>query len=254
LQTIGLVFSTGIIMSSNGINVAHEIGHRHSYINQLVSRLMLLPSLYMHFNIEHNLGHHKHVSTPQDPATAALGQSFYSFLPSSAIGGFISAWNIERKVLAKNKQLTWSFHNRMLHFIIIQLLYLALILIFLGSKALICAILIAMISSSLLEGINYVEHYGLERKRLKNGKYEPVQSHHSWNSDHTLGRIMLYELTRHSDHHFKSTRKFQVLRSHQTSPELPLGYPGSILLSLLPPLWFKIMNPLVAANQNLYNS
>jgi len=90
-----------------------------------------------------------------------------------------------------------------------------------------------------------VEHYGLQRNKLANGKYEPVQSHHSWNSDHTLGRIMLYELTRHSDHHFKSTRKFQVLRTHQESPELPLGYPGSILLSMFPPLWFKFMNPIV---------
>jgi len=249
-QTLGLVFSTGIIMSTNGINVAHEIGHRPSFLDQTISRVMLMPSLYMHFNLEHNLGHHRNVATPIDPATAKYGESFYTFLPKSLIGGFRGAWNIEKKILQKKGLDTWSYQNRILQFQAIQLFFLAGIFFLMGTKAMVCAFFIGLISSSLLEAINYVEHYGLQRKKLNNGKYEPVQSHHSWNSDHTMGRIMLYELTRHSDHHFKSTRKFQILRSHQESPELPLGYPGSILLSLFPPLWFKIMNPIVLANKN----
>ncbi len=251
-ETSGLIFSTGIIMSTNGINVAHEIGHRPSFFDQTVSRIMLLPSLYLHFNIEHNLGHHKHVATPADPATSRFGETFYGFLPRSLIGGIKSAWNIESKILSKKDLPTWTFRNRILQFLLVQLIYLVLIFAFLGPKAMLFAILIAFISSSLLEAINYIEHYGLQRKQLANGKYEAVQSHHSWNSDHAMGRIMLYELTRHSDHHFKSTRKFQILRTHDKSPELPLGYPGSILLSLFPPLWFMIMNPLVETTKRGY--
>jgi len=251
MEIVGLIFSAGIVLSTNGINVAHEIGHRPSFFNQTLSRVMLLPSLYMHFNIEHNLGHHKHVATPEDPATSQLGENFYSFLPKTLIGGFLSAWKIESKILKKKQLGTWSIQNRMLQFILVQAIYLAIIYIWLGHFVMVCAIIMAIISSSFLEAINYVEHYGLQRKKLKNGKYEPVQSNHSWNSDHTLGRIMLYELTRHSDHHIKSTRKFQVLRTYKEGPELPLGYPASILLCLVPPLWFKVMNPLVETQRKL---
>ncbi len=249
-EAAGLVVSAGLILSSNGINVAHEIGHRPSFFDQTISRLILLPCLYMHFNIEHNLGHHKNVATPEDPASAQLGENFYGFLPKTLFGGFMSAWRIEKKILNKKQLGTWSIQNRMLQFILVQTIYLAIIFGVWGLKLMLYAVAIGLISSIMLEAINYVEHYGLQRKKLPNGKYEPVQSHHSWNSDHTLGRIMLYELTRHSDHHFKSTRKFQILRTHKESPELPLGYPGSILLSMFPPLWFMVMNPRVKKVMN----
>ncbi len=244
-ELVGMTLSVGIICSTCGINVAHELGHRDNKFEQFLSKVLLLPEFYMHFFIEHNLGHHKNVATSEDPASSRYGENIYAFFWRSVSQGYLSAWAIEGKLLKKKQQAFWGWHNRVLQFQIIQLIYLAIIGLVFGWQILPYAITIGIIGFLLLEAVNYIEHYGLERKQLPSGKYEPVQPHHSWNSNHPLGRIILYELTRHSDHHFKSNRKYQILRHFDESPNLPNGYPAAILTALIPPLWFSSMNPRV---------
>ena len=241
-EIIGIAFSAGIALGSNGINVAHELGHRQNKLAQFTSKLLLLPSLYMHFYIEHNFGHHLHAATPEDPATAKYNQSIYSFWITSVRGQYRSAWKIQRHLLNKSSLSFLAIKNDMLWYILFQIGYLLTVFLLFGMKTLAVALAIAVISFLLLETINYIEHYGLMRKKLPSGRYERVKEIHSWNSNHIIGRIILYELTRHSDHHYKSSKKYQLLDYHDISPQMPYGYPTSLVLSLFPPLWFKIMN------------
>ncbi len=241
-EALGLTLGTGIIVGAIGINVAHELGHRSRRFEQAMAKWMLLTALYQHFFIEHNRGHHKNVATDLDPASARLGEPLFAFWLRSISGGWRSAWRLERERLHKAGLPFWSYHNEMLRFQLAQLLWLLAIQVVLGWNALAGALLIALIGVLLLETINYVEHYGLRRRMLPSGRPEPVSPAHSWNSNHELGRIFLYELTRHSDHHYKATRKYQILRHLDESPQLPFGYPTSILLALVPPLWFRVMD------------
>ncbi|MBV1923431.1 MAG: alkane 1-monooxygenase [Flavobacteriaceae bacterium] len=242
LELVGLIFSVGIVLGSNGINVAHELGHRKSTWQKMAGKFLLLPSLYMHFYIEHNFGHHLHAATKEDPASAKYNQSVYSFWFTSISKQYFSAWKIQINLLKSEGLSFFHIKNDMLWFLIFQTLYLGVILYFLSLQIMIYAIAIAIIGIVLLESINYIEHYGLRRNKTKNGRYERVAEIHSWNSNHVLGRIMLYELTRHSDHHYKSHKKYQLLDCHETSPQMPYGYPTSLVLALVPPLWFSIMN------------
>jgi len=242
-EVVGSVLTIGIVLGVNGINVAHELGHRRTAIERFFGKLLLLPSLYMHFYIEHNFGHHLHAATAQDPATAQYNQPLYSFWMSSVFGQYRNAWRIQLRLL-KSSDLPWfSYKNDMLWYTIIQLLYLSTIGVFLGLPAVLFAISAAIVGFLLLETVNYIEHYGLLRKKLPSGRYERVSEIHSWNSNHVMGRIVLYELTRHSDHHYKSSKKYQLLDYHDISPQMPFGYPTSMVLSFIPPLWFAIMNP-----------
>jgi len=241
-EMLGFTFNIGIMAGTIGINVAHELGHRHTRLEQVLSKLLLLPSLYLHFNIEHNRGHHKHVATDADPASARKGENLYAFWWRSVTGSYLNAWRIEAARLQKLNKKVYSLQNEMLRFQLIQVGYLAVIFIVFGGKALLFAVLLAIVGFLLLESVNYIEHYGLRRRLLASGRYEPVSPRHSWNSDHQLGRIFLYELTRHSDHHYKASRKYQTLRHLEESPQLPWGYPASIVLSLVPFLWFRMMD------------
>lgn len=241
-EWIGLTLGTGIVVGAVGINVAHELGHRVRGYEQTLSKWMLLPALYQHFFIEHNRGHHKNVATDLDPASARRGEWVFAFWGRSIAGSWRSAWRLEQERLQKAGQPFWSLHNEMLRFQLWQGAWVAGIAGFLGWKALASALVIALIGVLLLETINYIEHYGLRRQMLPSGRPEPVTPAHSWNSDHELGRIFLYELTRHSDHHYKATRKYQILRHLDESPQLPFGYPTSVLLALVPPLWFRVMD------------
>ncbi len=244
-EYIGIILSVGIVAGANGINVAHELGHRNTALEQNLAKLLLLPSLYQHFIIEHNRGHHKHVATDADPASARYGEWLFAFWVRSVYGSWRNAWRLERERLQRLGQTAWNLENMMLRFAAYQLLWLMAVGLFFDWKTLAAAIAIAVIGFLLLETVNYVEHYGLRRRLLPSGRYESVSPAHSWNSNHEMGRIMLYELTRHSDHHYKATRKYQILRHMDESPQLPLGYPGSILLALIPPVWFALMNPRV---------
>ena len=241
----GIILSASIVMATNGINVGHELGHRKSLIARTCSKLLYLPCQYMHFYIEHNFGHHINVATPEDPATARYKQTVYSFWITSVIRTYVSAWEIQLKLLKVSKRSFFSIKNDMVFYTLFQLSFLVFIYFNFGLYLTLLSILMSIVSFLFLETINYVEHYGLLRKKEPSGRYERVKPHHSWNSNHTIGRIVLYELTRHSDHHFKSSKKYQVLESLDECPHLPHGYPTSILLSLIPPLWFSIMNPLV---------
>lgn len=242
-EKIGIISSLGILLATNAINVAHELGHRKSKIEITLSKILLIPCLYMHFYLEHNFGHHKNVATPDDPATSKFNQNIYSFWISSVYNQYINAWRIQNDILIRNKKKFISLENEMLCYIVIQLFYLSMIFLLFGLYGLLFGIILGVQAFLFLETINYIEHYGLVREKLPSGRYERVQTHHSWNSNHLIGRIVLYELTRHSDHHFKSSKKYQILENKKNSPQLPYGYPTSILLALIPPLWFKIINP-----------
>lgn len=241
-EFVGMIFSVGIVLGVNGINVGHELGHRQATNERFIGKALLLPSLYMHFYIEHNYGHHLHAATPEDPATAKYNQSVYSFWFTSVIRQYISAWNIQNKLLKNNGQMFLSPKNDMFWYTILQAVYLFLVYYFIGINALIFAVSAGVVGFILLETVNYIEHYGLMRLKTKSGRYERVKEIHSWNSNHVIGRIVLYELTRHSDHHYKSSKKYQILDCHDESPEMPFGYPTSMVLAMVPPLWFRIMN------------
>ncbi len=241
-ETLGLTTGMGIVLGSMGINVAHELGHRTSKVARLFAWAGLLPVLYQHFYIEHNRGHHKNVSTEKDPATARKNEDLYSFFLRSISGQYKNAWRLENSRLKSSGLKSFSRHNEMLRFTVYQTLYLTAVIILFGIQLLPHALAVALIGVLLLEAVNYIEHYGLKRKILPNGKPERVLPKHSWNSDFEMGRIMLFELTRHSDHHYKASRKYQILRHMDEAPQLPIGYPASMLLATLPPLWFKIMN------------
>jgi alkane 1-monooxygenase len=232
----------GLLCGTFGINVAHELGHRVNKFEQTLAKLLLLTSLYMHFYIDHNQGHHKHVATPGDPSSAKLNQSLYAFWPQTLIGTYMSAWHIAAKALEKKGKSAFSLQNEMLQFQIIQAAFVFGIYWFWGAKVTLLFVIAALIGGMLLETVNYIEHYGLSRNKTSEDNYERVQPHHSWNSNHVIGRLMLFELSRHSDHHYLASRKYQILRHMDNAPQMPTGYPGMILLSLVPPLWFKVMH------------
>lgn len=242
VELVGLTLSIGIVVGACGINVAHELGHRANPWEQDLSILMLLPALYQHFFVEHNRGHHKHVATELDPASARLGDTVFGFWARSVWGSWRSAWALEAERLQRAGLSFWHVENMMLRFSAYQALWLTAVYMVWGLQGALGAVAVAVVGFLLLETVNYIEHYGLRRKRLESGHYEPVTPAHSWNSNHEVGRILLYELTRHSDHHYKSTRKYQVLRHIDISPQLPFGYPTSMLMALVPPLWFAVMN------------
>ena len=240
-EQIGMTMAMGISCGVLGINVAHELGHRSTKFEQTLSKLLLLTSLYMHFFIEHNRGHHKHVSTEQDPASSRVGESVYAFWLRSTIGGWLSAWLLEFERLEKKNLSVFSLKNEMIVFQLVQAGFLALLFIFFGLQVMLFFIGSAVFGFLLLETVNYIEHYGLRRK--KEGEfYQRTLPAHSWNSNHPIGRLVLFELSRHSDHHYIANRKYQTLRNFDESPQMPTGYPGMMILSLIPPLWFYVMH------------
>jgi alkane 1-monooxygenase len=241
-ELVGLILSFGISCGVFGINVAHELGHRSTRHEQLMSKILLMTSLYMHFFIEHNRGHHKNVSTDEDPASSRRGEWLYAFWIRSVRDSWFSAWHLESERLKKANESFWSFKNEMLVYQIVQLTLLAGILVFFGWQVMLYFIASAIGGFLLLETVNYIEHYGLRRKMVDGAFYEKVLPVHSWNSNHPVGRLVLFELTRHSDHHYMASRKYQVLRHFDDSPQMPTGYPGMMVLATVPPLWFMVMH------------
>ena len=239
---IARVLTMGLLCGTFGINVGHELGHRNNFIEQTMAKLLLSTSLYMHFFIEHNKGHHKHVATPNDPSSARLGESLYVFYYRTIVYSYLSAWKIANEECVKKGKPVFSIYNEMLQAHFWQLLLVTIIYLLFGGLITFYFLLAAVFGFLLLETVNYIEHYGLSRKQNENGKYERTMPHHSWNSNHILGRMMLFELSRHSDHHYLASRKYQILQHHQNAPQMPTGYPGMMILSLFPPLWFKVMH------------
>lgn len=245
-EAAGMVFTMGIACGVLGINVAHELGHRTSRAEQWLARALLLTAQYMHFSIEHNRGHHVRVGTTEDPATARFGESLYAFWVRSIVMGYRSAWRLECQRLDRLGLPRWHLANEMIRFAVLQLGFLALLALLFGPAVSMAVLAAAVIGILLLETVNYVEHYGLVR-RLAGTRPARIKPIHSWNSDHPLGRALLFELSRHSDHHYLASRPYQLLRSMDDAPQLPTGYAGMMLLALLPPAWFAVMNPRVRA-------
>ncbi len=241
-EIAGLTTSLAVVLGGLGINVAHELGHRHTKFERFLGKALLLPSAYMHFYVEHNFGHHKNVSTHEDPASARYNETLYHFWLRSVVYSYISAWKIEAERMQRAGKPFWSVHNEMLRFQVIQIVFWTVIFILFGWKITLAYTVAAVGGFLLLETVNYIEHYGLERQKLSAHRYERVRPVHSWNSDHVVGRLMLFELSRHSDHHFQPAKKYQLLDHHEDSPQMPTGYPGMMLLSAVPPLWFAVMN------------
>ncbi|MFI5720054.1 alkane 1-monooxygenase [Nocardia sp. NPDC051750] len=247
VDKIGLAVTLGVI-GGVGINTAHELGHKKVGLERRLSRIALAQTAYGHFYIEHNRGHHVRVATPEDPASARFGESFWAFFPRSVRGGLRSAWDLERTRLRRTGSGPWSRHNDVLTaWLLTAVLFAGLVAVF-GPQLVPYLLLQAIIGFGLLEAVNYMEHYGLARQRTPSGRYERPTPAHSWNSDHLVTNIFLYHLQRHSDHHAFPTRRYQALRSWEQAPALPAGYAGMIVLAYFPALWRRVMDKRVLAH------
>jgi len=235
-------FAMGLMCGVLGINAGHELGHRHNRVEQFLGEILLLTSLNTHFLPYHNGGHHLNVATPKDPATAKKNQLLYTFWFTSHFGSYVQAWKLENNLMRHQGKSIFSLHNRMVAYTIANILLMAAIYFFFDGVTLLAFVIAASIGIGLLETVNYIEHYGLQRKLNEKGKYEPVRHHHSWNSDHVIGRALLFNLSRHSDHHYNGSIKYQVLKSIPIAPQMPTGYPGMLALAFFQPLWFLVMN------------
>lgn len=239
---LGRIVAMGIMCGIVGINVGHELGHRSNRFEQLLGEILLTTSLENHFLPYHNAGHHYNVATPEDAATARKNEPLYFFWFRSHFSSYFKAWELEKKRL-KNTDRNWfHYQNRMLIYTIANLTLVIGIYLFFGLTVMLSFLTAAILGILLLETVNYIEHYGLLREKNKHGRYERVKHHHSWNSNHIVGKLVLFNLSRHSDHHYNGSKHYQILKSLPESPQMPTGYPGMMLLSLIPPLWFKLMN------------
>ncbi|MGJ8669425.1 MAG: fatty acid desaturase [Oceanococcus sp.] len=242
---LGLIMTTGTI-NGIAINTAHELGHKKESFDRWMAKLTLAPVAYGHFFVEHNRGHHKNVATPNDPASSKMGESFWRFLPRTMIGSVQSAWSIEKDRLARTGRSVWSLDNDNLQAWSLSVILFGGLSLWLGANALPFLMAQALFGAMLLEVINYIEHYGLLRQTLPNGRVERCAPRHSWNSNHIVTNLFLYQLQRHSDHHANPTRRFQALRHFEESPQLPSGYASMLIPAYIPWLWFRMMDPLVA--------
>lgn len=248
------VFSFALVTGGIGITVAHELGHKKSKTERVYSRVILMTVCYMHFYIEHNRGHHVYVATPRDPATSRKGEPFYRFWWRSVFGSYFSAWKLEKGRLERKAIPFWSLNNEMIWYTVLPI-------VFAGVLTLLASLMLnrvvwevpiffftqSVLAFTLLEIVNYIEHYGIVRRKVSPDRYERVNHMHSWNSNHRLSNFFLFQLQRHSDHHANAIKRYQVLQHHEESPQLPSGYPAMILLATFHPLWFKWMNPKLAA-------
>ena len=244
-----VVLSAGGTLGS-GLNLGHELGHKKPSLERWLAKITLALGFYGHFFIEHNRGHHRDVATPVDPASSRMGESIYRFVFREMPGGFFRAWDLESERLERAGKSVWSLENEIIQPALISLvLYGALIAAF-GLQLLPFLLITAFWGAFQLTSANYIEHYGLLRQKLPNGRYENCQPHHSWNSNHLFSNWATLHLQRHSDHHAHPTRRYQSLRDFPNLPTLPNGYFGMFLVAYIPPLWFRVMNPRVIAACN----
>lgn len=248
VEDLGLAFSVAMVAGIS-INTAHELGHKTRSGERWLSKVALAQSGYGHFYIEHNRGHHVRVATPEDPASARLGESFWAFLPRTIVGSLRSSIGLERTRLERTGHGFWSIHNDILNAWAMTVVLFAALTVGFGVEVLPWLIVQAIIGFSLLEVVNYLEHYGLRRQwDEKKGRYELTRPEHSWNSDNIASNIFLYHLQRHSDHHANPVRRYQALRHFDDLPELPAGYATMILLAWATPAWRRVMDPKVVAH------
>ena len=244
---IGLALSVGVV-NGLAINTGHELGHKKTKLERWLAKIVLAVVGYGHFLIEHNRGHHVDVATPEDPASAKMGQSIYGFAVWEIAGAVQRAWASEKARLARSGRGPWTLDNEVLQPTLMTAVLYGGLLVAFGWIMVPFLILQALWGwFGILTSANYVEHYGLLRQKLENGRYEHCQPHHSWNSNHIMSNLILFNLQRHSDHHANATRRYQSLRSFDDLPELPSGYPLMFAIAYVPPLWFALMDPRVVA-------
>ncbi|HFT4723316.1 TPA: alkane 1-monooxygenase AlkB1, partial [Pseudomonas aeruginosa] len=247
LGRLGWILSMGTVMGAVGIVVAHELIHKDSALEQAAGGILLAAVCYAGFKVEHVRGHHVHVSTPEDASSARFGQSVYQFLPHAYKYNFLNAWRLEAVRLRKKGLPVFGWQNELIWW---YLLSLALLVGFgwaFGWLGMVFFLGQAFVAVTLLEIINYVEHYGLHRRKGEDGRYERTNHTHSWNSNFVFTNLVLFHLQRHSDHHAFAKRPYQVLRHYDDSPQMPSGYAGMVVLALIPPLWRAVMDPKVRA-------
>lgn len=250
LDKVGLAVSIGCI-GGIGINTAHELGHKREANERWLSKIALAQSFYGHFYIEHNRGHHVRVATPEDPASSRVGENFYQFWPRTVTGSLRSAWNLEKRRYARKKQHPFRLGNDVLNAWLMSAVLWGGLVAWLGVEILPYLVIQAVVGFSLLEVVNYMEHYGMLRQKVGVGerqRYERVDPTHSWNSNNIATNVLLYHLQRHSDHHANPTRRYQSLRDFEESPVLPTGYAGMIVLAIVPAIWRRVMDPRVLAH------
>ena len=240
-ESLGLALTMGVV-GGIAINTAHELGHKRDNLERWLSRVALAETGYGHFFIEHNRGHHVRVATPEDPASSRLGEGFWAFLPRTVVGSVRSAWGIECARLDRMGKSHWTLRNDVLGAWAMTVVLFAGLAIAFGPVVLPYLLLQAVLGFSLLEVVNYLEHYGLLRQKREDGRYERCRPEHSWNSNNVASNVLLYHLQRHSDHHANPTRRYQALRHVDEAPQLPTGYAGMIVLAWIPPLWRRVMD------------
>jgi len=246
VETARLTLAAGL-GGAIAIVVAHELMHRPSALEQRLAEVLMASTTYTHFCVEHVSGHHKRVATPDDPATARLGESLYAFLPRTLVGSWRSAWALESARAARAGHGPWSLHNKLVVYLIVQAALLAGLAALGGLVAVVAFLGQSAVAVLLLETINYLEHYGLRRAETAPGRFERVRPEHSWNASHAVSNGMLLSLARHSDHHAFVQRPYPLLRHWEGAPQLPFGYATMVWLAVLPPLWFRVMDARVAA-------
>jgi len=247
LSELGLALTVGTV-AGVGINTAHELGHKRDELERRLSKVALAQTGYGHFYVEHNRGHHANVSTPEDPASARFGESFWAFLPRTVVGSVRSAWSLAAAAQRRKGRRVWSLRNDVLNaWGLTAALYAGTVAAF-GMRVVPYIAIQAVFGFSLLEVVNYIEHYGLMRQRLPNGRYERCRPEHSWNSNNVISNLLLYHLERHSDHHANPTRRYQSLRHFDEAPQLPSGYALMMGLAWVPPLWRHVMDRRVLAH------
>ncbi|HZJ28930.1 MAG TPA: alkane 1-monooxygenase [Solirubrobacterales bacterium] len=239
--SLGLALTVSMV-SGIAINTAHELGHKRDDLERWLSKIALAQSGYGHFFIEHNRGHHVRVATPEDPASSRLGESFWAFLPRTVIGSLRSSWELESKRLDRIGASRFGLKNDVVNAWAMTVVLFAGLAIAFGPIVLPFLVIQMVIGFSLLEVVNYLEHYGLLRGKRDDGRYELTRPEHSWNSNNVASNVLLYHLQRHSDHHANPTRRYQALRHVDDAPQLPSGYAGMILLALFPPVWRRVMD------------
>ncbi|WP_141015195.1 fatty acid desaturase [Nocardioides sambongensis] len=250
IDKIAVAISVGCI-GGIGINTAHELGHKREVNERWLSKIALAQSFYGHFYIEHNRGHHVRVATPEDPASSRLGENLYQFWPRTVWGSLKSAWRLEKRRYARKKTHPFHLGNDVLNAWLMSVVLFGVLIGLFGWRIAPFLALQAVVGFSLLEVVNYLEHYGMLRQKVGVGerqRYERVDPSHSWNSNDVATNVLLYHLQRHSDHHANPTRRYQTLRDFKESPALPTGYAGMIVLALVPPVWRAVMDKRVVAH------
>ncbi len=241
LVAAALGAAVGMSGGSIGITTAHELIHRQNKYMRGIGVLLLVLCCYGHFRIEHVYGHHKHVATKEDPATARRGENFYFYFIRCVINSVISSWNIEKNILDKKNINTLSLQNRMLHYFVLEIIFLLIAFFVAGINGLVFVIFHSFVSITLLELVNYIQHYGLERK-MENGKYERFTDHHSWNSRHISANWSTFNLGLHAEHHQSASKHYPLLSQEEKVIEMPANYSIMLIMALIPPLWFFVMN------------